>query len=125
MGAEFLHTSTLSNPGLENSESQARAYHLAFRHVTQEYLESCTASHPELGTDGWVRKCAHSFETFDARFPSLQDKRNIVAELQNELIPTRDLVADAFREVSETLGNWRLDVDLPDNFDPDPFDEDC
>lgn len=125
MAADSLHTSTLSNDSAANRNRDGEAYHAAFQQVTREYLNSCMPSHPELGINGWIRKCASSFENFDARFPSLQQKREIVADLEAELTPTRELVADAFREVSEMLGNWRLDVELPEDLDPDPFDEDC
>ena len=125
MAADSLRTSTLSNEPAANLSRDGRAYHTAFQQVTREYLNSCMPSHPELGTNGWIRKCAASFENFDSRFPSLEQKREVVTELEAELTPTRELVTDAFREVSEMLGNWRLDVELPEDFDPDPFDEDC
>ena len=56
-------------------------------------------THPELGTNGWIRKCASDYTEYDKKFPTLKEKRYAVAQLKEWLIPTKEIVQEVFDEL--------------------------
>ena len=81
--------------------TEEASLHKSFKELTDNYEMSCRPS------QAWVQECFERFDAFDKRFPTIKEKRYVVAHAKEVFIPLRETIADVGREVAELTGNWR------------------